>query len=158
MRIFRSITLALIVISIVSCSSVRHEKVGLIPELPGQEVDIGQVITQVNQANMQLEQGNFEMAQRIYENLLTTYESDNQSFETAILTNLALTALQSGDREKFLSVIEQLKPASSDLNTLPRNTQIVLLIGGEMTASINKRDMRIHSQLYQAINKAIYQK
>ena len=158
MSIFRVIILMAVMINIISCSSFTTEKVELMSEPPGIEVDTGQVITQVNQANIQLEQGNFGAAQRIYENLLTTYESENKSFETAILTNLAITALQSGDREKFLSVIEQLKAASAELNTLPKNTQIVLLIGGEMTDSINKRDMRIHSQLYQAVNQAIYQK
>jgi hypothetical protein len=157
MKIFRSIILLLIVITIVSCSSLRPEKVELIRELPGPEIDISEVVGQVDRANTQLKQENFEIAQRIYENLLTTYESEYNSFETAIQTNLAIIALQSGDREKFLSVTEQLKTASAELNTLPRNTQIVLLIGGEMTDSINKRDMRIHSQLYQAVNQAICQ-
>ena len=158
MRICKTILFLALAINIFGCYSLKTERVELMQDLPGPKIDISQLIGQVAQANTLLEQGHFEKAQRIYENLLTTYESEKKSFETAILTNLAITALQSGDREKFLSVIEQLKPASAELNTLPQNTQIVLLIGGEMTDSINKRDMRIHSQLYQAVNQAIYLK
>jgi len=158
MRICKIILFLALAINIFSCSSFKTERVELIREPVNPIIDTGKVIRLVDQANTQLEQGEFEKAQRIYEDLLITYESENRSFETAILTNLAITSLQSGDRGKFLSVVERLKRTSANLNDLSRNTQIVLLIGMEMTEDINKRDLRIHSQLNQAVNQAIYLK
>ena len=158
MRICKIILFLALAINIFGCYSLKTERVELIREPVNPIIDIGKVIRLVDQANTQLEQGKFEKAQRIYEDLLTTYESENRSFETAILTNLAITSLKSGDRGKFLSVAERLKRTSANLNNLSKNTQIVLLIGMEMTEDINKRDLRIHSQLNQAVNQAIYLK
>ena len=158
MRICKIILFLALAINIFGCYSLKTERVELIREPVNPIIDIGKVIRLVDQANTQLEQGKFEKAQRIYEDLLITYESENCSFETAVLTNLAITSLQSGDRGKFLSVVERLKRTSANLNDLSRNTQIILLIGMEMTGDIGKRDLRIHSQLNQAVNQAIYLK
>ncbi|MBT6337667.1 MAG: hypothetical protein HOJ48_00050 [Desulfobacula sp.] len=158
MRIFKIIFFLTLAINIFSCSTFKTERVELIREPEKPIIDTGIVIRLVDQANTQLELGEFEKGQRIYEDLLTTYKSENGSFETAILTNLAIASLQSGDREKFLSMVERLNLVSSNLNQLSRNTQIVLLLGMEMTDGVRKRDLRIHSQLYQAVNQAIYLK
>lgn len=109
----------------------------------------------VSRANNLFTQGRDQLALQMYEQVVTEYESENERFELAILTNASLAALKSGDRDKFLYLSDKIQNRCADLQTIQTNTQLVLLIAQELGDSKAARDMRIHSQLYEAVHQAM---
>lgn len=112
----------------------------------------GDVEMQVSRANGLFEAGKYGEAERAYREFLDEYDSRGGAFETAVLTNLCLCHLETGERARFKDCAGKLREASRELDYLTRETQLVLELDSFLGSKGPKeRDVRIESRITEGL-------
>jgi outer membrane PBP1 activator LpoA protein len=115
--------------------------------------DSMQVEQRIKQGNSLFKTGEFSAAEKIYRDLLSEYSSKEGAFETALLTNICLCNLETGDRAKFKDCAEKMKVASKNLPYLTRETQLVLKLNSTLgKGDTSQSDLRIESRIENGLN------
>lgn len=113
------------------------------------------IVQRVRQADNLFIAGQYNEAEKIYQELLAGYSSKDGAFETAVLTNLCMCYLETGERGKLKHHVNKLKEMSKNLSYLSRETQMVLELSETLSnAEPTKKDQRIDSRLTKGINEA----
>ena len=100
--------------------------------------------------------GEYRAAERIYQDLLNKYSTKDSSFEAALLTNICLCRLETGERTQFKDCAERLKKTSIHLPYLSRETQMVLELNDMLGASGSAgKDVRIESRISNGLNEIL---
>jgi len=119
----------------------------LTPYFPSNEEE-QKIVSQINHANSLFKEGEYAEAIKIYSQLLKDYSSEDNSFETALLTNICLGYLEQGERQRFKECARKLEDASKNLSYLPRETQMVLELNRILEGNNRvRRDSRIESRI-----------
>jgi len=112
-----------------------------------------QIQQRIRQGNSLFKSGEYASAEKIYRDLLSEYSSKDGAFEAALLTNICLCNLETGDRAKFKDCAQKLKAASKNLSYLPRETQMVLKLNNTLGKSnTSQDDLRIESKIENGLN------
>lgn len=112
------------------------------------QIDSVQVEQWIKQGNDLFRAGDFMAAEKTYQDILSEYSSKDGAFETALLTNICLCNLETGNRAKFKDCAEKLKGASKNLSYLSRETQMVLKLNEALgKSSSSSGDMRIETRI-----------
>jgi len=120
------------------------------------EVEPEKLKAQIEAANQKYENGEHHDAILLYEDILEEYRTEDKALEVAINTNMALAALEMGDRDRFSQYAERARNLGGDLGFLPENTQMVFMLDQCFKGDcINRQDMRISVGIYDSIKTVI---
>lgn len=149
------VVVLLIAVPLAGCASTKkavsyHNTTVLVDE---KEI-ADDVAQRVMHAAELFEAGEYRTAERIYQGLLDEYSSQNGSLETALLTNICLINLETGERAKFKDCAGRLREASMRLPYLSRETQMVFelsdMLGDDRSEG---KDLRIETRISDGLNE-----
>ncbi len=138
-------------VPLTGCASTK----GSVNYNPDYEERIANDVAQrISNANALFEDGEYRTAERIYQGLLDEYRSTDGSIETALLTNICMIYLETGERAKFKDCAEKLRKASERLPYLSREAQMVFELDGALGDDDSKgKDIRIESRISGGLNE-----
>ena len=107
---------------------------------------------QIEAANFKYEAGDYHEAILLYEDVLAEYRTEDKSLEVAINTNMAMAALEMGDRDRFFQNAERARESGRDFSYLPANTQMVFMLEQCFKGDCrNRGDMRVNMAVYDSV-------
>lgn len=149
------IIVLLVVVSFAGCATGKSAS-NYVPEPKKEEIQIDsvQVGQWIKKGNDSFRAGDFRVAEKTYQDLLSEYSSKDGAFETALLTNICLCHIETGERAKFKDCAEKLKVASRNLTYLSRETQMVLKLNEALGKNnLSSGDVRIESRISEGLNE-----
>lgn len=120
------------------------------------EVEPEKLKRQIDVANQKYDNGEHHDAILLYKDLLEEYRTEDKTLEVAINTNMALAALEMGDRDRFFQYAERARNLGGDLGYLTENTQLVFMLDQCFKGDCaNRRDMRISVGIFDSVKNII---
>lgn len=156
MRVKSLVFIAGVVILAAGCGGPRTiQPTRVYQPTPVVKVSPDEVVQDVREANRQYEIGNYRAAIRKYDELMSMFKSEGGKLETAILTNLALSCLEDGDRRGFLLTADRLAEVSRGATYLSHESQVVLTLRKLLAPSVNHHggDPRVERKITDSVHE-----
>jgi len=153
----RKLLIALILVIVIASGCASRYSVAkndALSEYREDEKIATEVAQRVANANDLFISGDYRGAEREYNMLLNEYSSTDGSFETAVLTNICMCYLETGERKRFKDCAGKLKKVSAGLSYISRETQMVIELDNILYNSTEKgEDLRIESRISRGLKE-----